>query len=86
MSERGNRKELTGTVVSNAMTKTIVVKVTRRIKHRMYKKYFNKSKKYKVHDEDNQCSVGDLVAIRETRPISKEKRWRLHEIKRKAKI
>jgi len=86
MSERGHRKEMTGTVVSNKMAKTIVVKVTRRVKHRMYKKYITTSNRYKVHDEENVCQVGDLVTIRETRPMSKDKRWRLHEVNRKAKI
>ena len=86
MSERGHRKELIGNVVSDKMDKTIVVQVERRFKHRMYKKYVTRTTKYKAHDENNDCNVGDLVTIRETRPLSKEKRWRLHEIKRKASI
>ncbi len=77
---RGQRKLLKGVVVSNKMDKTIVVKVTRRVKHAMYKKYINRSQRYKAHDETNQCNVGDIVQIRECRPLSKDKRWRLASV------
>ncbi len=85
-AERGQRKTMTGKVVSNRMNKTIVVAVTRRIKNRTYKKYMNSRTKYKVHDEQNECNIGDMVVIRESRPLSAEKRWRLVEIKTRAVI
>ena len=85
MSERGLRRELTGKVVSNKMDKTIVVEVTRRFQHRTYKKYVNRSCRYKAHDEKNECNVGDVVSIRESRPLSKEKRWRLVGVKTHAR-
>jgi small subunit ribosomal protein S17 len=75
--DRGQRKILKGVVVSNKMDKTIVVKVTRRVKHAMYKKYMSRSERYKAHDEQNDCGIGDTVEIRECRPLSKDKRWRL---------
>lgn len=78
--KRGKRKELIGTVVSDKMQKTIVVKVERLVKHPLYKKTIRKFKKYKVHDEENKAKVGDKVRIVETRPLSKEKRWRLVEV------
>ena len=77
---KGNRKTLTGQVVSNKMDKTIVVKVETLRQHPRYKKYTKHSKKYKAHDEDNTCGIGDKVRIVETRPISKEKRWQVMEI------
>jgi small subunit ribosomal protein S17 len=79
MKERGIRKRRTGVVVSNKGDKTAVVRVERRFKHPVYKKYIIRSKKYHVHDEENACRVGDKVLIEETRPISKLKRWRLKE-------
>ena len=85
MSERGLRRELTGKVVSNKMDKTIVVEVTRRFQHRTYKKYVNRSSRYKARDEKNECNVGDVVSIRESRPLSKEKRWRLVGVKTHAR-
>jgi small subunit ribosomal protein S17 len=72
-----SRRELSGRVVSNKMDKTVVVEVTRRVKHRRYKKYLNRSTTYKAHDENNECQVGDAVTIQESRPLSREKRWRV---------
>ncbi|MCD6079968.1 MAG: 30S ribosomal protein S17 [Candidatus Omnitrophica bacterium] len=79
---RGKRKELIGVVVSDKMDKTIVVKVERLVTHPLYKKTIKKSKKYKVHDEESKAKIGDKVKIMETRPLSKEKRWRLVEVLR----
>ena len=70
-----HKRKLLGIVVSDAMDKTVVVKVERRVAHKRYKKIIKLSKKYKAHDEKNQCKVGDKVRIVETRPLSKEKRW-----------
>ena len=84
MSERGNRKVIQGIVVSNSMDKTIVVKVSRRLRHPLYGKYINKSKNHKAHDEKNVSNVGDEVRIIESRPISKDKRWRLLETVKQA--
>ena len=82
MSETGStqRKIISGTVVSNGMDKTAVVQVQRRFAHPVYKKYVTKRVKYKVHDEKNDLNVGDTVRIVETRPLSKNKRWRLLDI------
>ncbi len=80
-----NRKTLVGTVVSNKMEKTIVVRIERRKLHPLYKKYITRSKKIKAHDKGNLCRIGDLVKVIESRPLSKEKRWRLLEILEKAK-
>jgi small subunit ribosomal protein S17 len=80
-----NKKKLVGTVVSNKMEKTIVVRIERRKLHPLYKKYITRSKKIKAHDEGNRCQIGDLVKVIESRPLSKEKRWRLLEILEKAK-
>jgi small subunit ribosomal protein S17 len=82
--ERGNRKSRIGVVVSNKMTKTVVVKVERRVADRKYGKIVNKAEKYKAHDEDQACNIGDRVRIVETRPISKDKRWRVAETIEKA--
>lgn len=76
-NERGMRKERTGRVVSDKMDKTITVQVDRQVAHPLYKKIIRRSKKYHAHDEKNECSIGDLVRIRETRPLSKTKRWQL---------
>ena len=84
MSDRGSRKVLQGVVTSNAMDKTIVVKVSRRLKHALYGKYIIKSKKFKAHDENNTSNVGDEVRIIESRPIAKDKRWRLLETVKQA--
>lgn len=83
--ERSNRKERVGQVVSNKMDKTAVVAVERVTRHPLYGKTIMVSRKYKVHDPENSCHVGDKVRIMETRPLSKEKRWRLVEIVEKSK-
>ena len=80
MAERGRRKVLIGTVVSDKMEKTVSVSVERRVKHPVYKKYIRKIAKLKAHDENNQSRVGDRVKIIETRPLSKQKRWRIQEV------
>ena len=80
-----HRKIRTGVVVSDKMDKSILVKVTRRVRHPMYKKYFFKSKRFMAHDEGNECRTGDTVRIIETRPLSARKRWRLDEIVERAK-
>ena len=82
---RGNRKTRTGVVVSDKMDKTIVVAIRTRVKHPLYGKIMNKTNKLKAHDENNDCGIGDTVRVMETRPLSKEKRWRLVEIIEKAK-
>ncbi len=81
---RGQRKQRAGTVVSDAMTKTIVVEVERRVPHPLYKKVVKSSKRYVAHDEKEEAKTGDTVRIVETRPLSKTKRWRLLEIIEKA--
>lgn len=83
--KKRNKKTLVGTVVSNKMEKTIVVRIERRKLHPLYKKYITRSKKIKAHDEGNLCQIGDRVKVIESRPLSKEKRWRLLEILEKAK-
>ncbi|MFK7900694.1 MAG: 30S ribosomal protein S17 [Cyclobacteriaceae bacterium] len=85
MESRNLRKERVGNVVSNKMDKSITVSVERKIKHPMYGKFMKQSKKFAVHDEKNECGIGDTVKIMETRPLSKRKRWRLVEILEKAK-
>jgi small subunit ribosomal protein S17 len=80
-----SKKQIIGKVVSNKMDKTIVVQVERFVMHSLYKKSVKRSKKYKSHDEKNECSIGDKVKIEETRPLSKEKRFRLLEILEKVK-
>ena len=82
---RGMRKTRIGVVVSDKMDKTIVVAIRTRVKHPLYGKIMNRTNKIKVHDEENQCGVGDTVKIMETRPLSKEKHWRLVEVIEKAK-
>jgi small subunit ribosomal protein S17 len=84
--ERGNRKTKTGVVVANKMLKTVVVEVSRTLRHPFYGKVIRTSQKFKSHDEDNKCTVGDLVEIVETRPISKDKRWRVTRVLGKGKI
>ena len=84
MSEHGKRKVIQGIVISNSMDKTIVVKVSRRLRHPVYGKFIKKSKNFKAHDELNSCNVGDEVRIMESRPISKDKRWRLLETVKQA--
>ena len=85
MEERNLRKEREGMVVSDKMDKTIVVAISERVKHPLYKKIVSRTKKFKAHDEHNECGIGDKVLIAETRPLSKDKCWRLVEIIEKAK-
>jgi small subunit ribosomal protein S17 len=80
MEERGKRKTLTGVVTSDKMEKTVVVSVNRLVLHPDYKKYIRKRTKVKAHDEKNECHPGDKVLLIETRPLSKEKRWRVKQI------
>lgn len=83
-AKRGRRKVRVGKVVSDKMNKTAVVAVTRLVQHARYGRYVKRTAKFKVHDEKNECHVGDTVRIAETRPLSKEKRWRLLEITKRA--
>ena len=83
--ERNERKTRIGVVTSNKMDKTIVVAVKDKVKHPIYKKTINKTTKFKAHDEENTCDIGDTVMIAETRPLSKDKNWRVAEIIEKAK-
>lgn len=83
--ERNLRKERIGQVVSNKMQKTVTVAVNRKMKHGIYGKFIRKTTKFTAHDEKNECNVGDTVRIMETRPLSKNKRWRLVEIIERAK-
>ena len=83
--ERNLRKTRTGKVVSNKMYKTIVVAVVDNVKHPLYGKIVKRTYKLKAHDENNECNIGDRVKVMETRPLSKDKRWRLVEIIEKAK-
>ena len=83
--ERNSRKEIIGTVYSNRMDKTITVSVERKVKHPKYKKFVKTTSRFKAHDEKNECNINDIVKIMETRPLSKDKRWRLVEIIERAK-
>lgn len=83
--ERNLRKTRTGVVRSSKMDKTIIVSVERRVKHPIYGKFVKKTTKFHAHDEKNECVIGDIVRIMETRPLSKTKRWRLVEVVEKAK-
>jgi len=83
--ERNLRKTRIGVVSSNKMDKTITVNVERKIKHPLYGKFLKKTTKFHAHDEKNECSIGDIVRIMETRPLSKTKRWRLVEVIEKVK-
>jgi len=83
--ERKERKERIGKVTSNKMQKTITVAVDRKVKHPIYGKFVNRTTKFKAHDEENTAGIGDTVRIMETRPLSKDKRWRLIEVVEKAK-
>jgi small subunit ribosomal protein S17 len=80
-----NRKQIVGKVVSNKMNKSIVIEIENLVMHSLYKKSVRRTKKIKSHDEKNECSVGDIVKVEETRPLSKDKRYRLIEIVEKAK-
>lgn len=85
MAERNLRKTRLGKVVSNKMDKTIVVAIEDKVRHPLYKKIIKRTVKLKAHDENNVCNIGDRVEVMETRPISKDKRWRLVEVVEKAK-
>ncbi len=85
MENRNLRKTKVGEVISNKMEKSIVVAIERQVAHPIYKKYFKKTTKLMAHDEKNECKIGDVVKIEETRPLSKRKNWRLVEIVKKAK-
>ena len=85
MEVRGYRKTRVGVVVSDKMDKTIVVAIKTKVRHPLYGKMVNRTRKFKAHDEQYECGIGDTVKIMETRPISKDKRWRLVEIIEKAK-
>ncbi len=85
MSERNLRKTRVGKVVSNKMDKTIVVSIQDNVRHPLYKKIIKRTMKLKAHDENNECNIGDRVMVMETRPLSKDKRWRLVEVIEKAK-
>ena len=86
MEERNLRKTMTGTVVSDKMDKTVVVSVETSVSHKMYGKTVKRTYKLKAHDEENACQIGDKVKVMETRPLSKDKRWRVVEIVEKAII
>jgi small subunit ribosomal protein S17 len=81
---RSRRKTRVGEVVSDKMDKTAVVAVIREVRHGLYGRFVKKTSKFKIHDEKNECRVGDVVKIMETRPLSKDKRWRLVEVMRKS--
>ncbi len=85
MAERGSKRTITGVVVSDKMDKTIVVRAERLVKHPVFHKFLRRHVRYKAHDEGNVCSVGDKVLIVESRPLSREKRWRMQKILEKAK-
>ena len=84
MKKRGVQKTQIGVVISDKMDKSVVVQVDRLVRHPMYKKYVRRRAKYVAHDETNSCKVGDRVLIRETRPVSKTKRWRVSEVLERA--
>jgi small subunit ribosomal protein S17 len=86
VEERNLRKTRTGKVVSNKMDKTIVVAIENHVKHPLYNKIVKKTYKLKAHDENNECNIGDTVKVMETRPLSKDKRWRVVEVMEKAII
>ncbi len=87
MSEvRGNRKARVGVVVSDKMDKTVVVRVDQVVKHPVYKKYIKRKVTFKAHDEANECGIGDKVEVVETRPLSKDKRWRVRQVIEKSVI
>ena len=85
MSERNMRKTMVGKIVSDKMDKTVVVAIEDSVKHPLYNKIVKRTYKLKAHDENNECKIGDTVKVMETRPLSKDKRWRLVEIMEKAK-
>jgi small subunit ribosomal protein S17 len=84
MNTRGMKRQVTGTIVSNKMDKTVVVVVERLVKHPLYKKFIRRQHKYMAHDKENECQIGDRVLITQSRPLSKTKRWRVSRIIEKA--
>ena len=84
MKTRGIKREVSGTVISNKMENTVVVQVERLVKHPLYKKYIRRRNKFMAHDKDNACQIGDRVTLLETKPLSKNKRWRVNQIVEKA--
>jgi small subunit ribosomal protein S17 len=84
MKKRGIKKQMVGTVISDKMDKTVMVRVERLVKHRFYKKYVRKRSKFAAHDKDNSCQMGDKVLITESRPLSRTKRWRVSKVVEKA--
>ncbi len=84
MNTRGMKRQVTGTIVSNKMDRTVVVVVERLVKHPLYKKFIRRQHKYMAHDKDNECQIGDRVLITQSRPLSKTKRWRVSRILEKA--
>ncbi|PIF02996.1 MAG: 30S ribosomal protein S17 [Desulfococcus sp.] len=84
MKNRGMRRQIAGTVVSDKMDKTVTVQVERLVKHPLYKKYVRRRNRFAAHDEQNSCQIGDKVLITESRPLSKNKRWRVSRIVEKA--
>lgn len=84
-AERGRRQTMVGTVVSDKMDKTVVVEVEKTVMHRLYRRYIKRRQKYYAHDENNDCSVGDRVEIAASRPLSKQKRWRLQRVLERGK-
>lgn len=84
MKKRGMKRQVSGTVVSNKMDKTVVVEVETLVKHRMYHKYIRRRARFAAHDEKNDCQIGDSVLITESRPLSRKKRWRVSNIIKKA--
>lgn len=85
MESRGNKRTIQGVVVQNKMDKTVVVRVERLSKHAIFHKYLRTNVKYKAHDENNSCNVGDMVLLVESRPLSRDKRWRVREILERVK-
>lgn len=86
MKARGMRKTMVGRVVSDRMEKTVVVEVQRLVRHPLYEKYIRRKARYKAHDEKNDCHVGDQVLLMETRPLSREKRWRVKQVLEKSSL
>ena len=84
MKEKGTKRQVVGRVISNKMDKTVIVQVERLVKHRLYKKFVRRRSKFSAHDEENSCQIGDKVLIEESKPLSKTKRWRVHDIVEKA--
>jgi len=84
MKEKGTKRQVVGRVISNKMDKTVIVQAERLVKHSLYKKFVRRRSKFAAHDEGNNCQIGDKVIITESKPLSKTKRWRVHDIVEKA--